>query len=96
MDTIVRDKLRVFEAMYNVISESSEWAYNSGNDYIYFIEGVVAMTREQIKEIDERLIDVSWNNDITTKFQTTLNIYATKKDNCVKIFNIIIVLLFLA
>lgn len=54
MDTIVRDKLRVFEAMYNVISESSEWAYNSGNDYMYFIEGVVAMTREQIKEIDER------------------------------------------
>ena len=53
---IIREKLRVLEAMYNVISKSSEWAYNSGNDYMYFIEGVVAMAREQIKEIDERPI----------------------------------------
>lgn len=34
-----------------------------------------------IKDIDERIIDISWNNDIKNKYQSNIIIKAEKKDN---------------
>ena len=57
MDVANRDRLSVLQTMYNVIKESQEHIYIHGEkDYFYFIEGVLAMTGKQIKEIDERPI----------------------------------------
>lgn len=57
MDVTNRDRLSVLQTMYEVIKESHEHIYiHEGKDYFHFIEGVLAMTRKQIKEIDERPI----------------------------------------
>ena len=57
-----------------------------GDEIIGYISrgnGVIVHNKNchNIKDIDERLIDVTWNNDVSTKFQTTLRIYAQKRDN---------------
>lgn len=57
MDITNRDRLSVLQTMYEVIKESHEHIYiHEGKDYFHFIEGVLAMTGKQIKEIDERPI----------------------------------------
>lgn len=57
MDVINKDRLSVLEAMFDVVNESTEWAYNTTeNRYGYYIEGVVAMTERLLREIDQRPI----------------------------------------
>ncbi len=51
--------------------------------YISRGNGIIVHTKtcHNLKYMNERIIDVSWNNDITTKFQTKINIITNKKDN---------------
>ena len=51
--------------------------------YISRGNGIIVHTKDchNLKYMDDRLIDVSWNDDITTKFNAKLNIVARKKDN---------------
>ena len=51
--------------------------------YISRGNGIIVHTKNchNLKYMDERIIDVSWNNDITTKFQTKISVLASKKEN---------------
>lgn len=51
--------------------------------YISRGNGIIVHTKDchNLKYMDERIIDVSWNDDITTKFNAKLNIVTLKKDN---------------
>ena len=60
MDVTNRDRLNIFQNMYEVINESAEWGLNVGNNcYYYFIEGVITMASKQLEEIDKRPIQAS-------------------------------------
>lgn len=57
-----------------------------GDEIIGYISrgnGVIVHMKDchNIEDIDERLIDVTWNNDITAKFKTKIDVIAIKKDN---------------
>ena len=68
MNVANRDRLSVLQTMYKVIKESHEHIYiHEGKDYFHFIEGVLAMTGKQIKEIDER------PNSIKSIYNTYVN-----------------------
>lgn len=51
--------------------------------YISRGNGIIVHTKscKNLKNMDDRLIDVSWNDNIDKKFQTRVRIYANKKDN---------------
>lgn len=51
--------------------------------YISRGNGIIVHTKscKNLKNMDDRLINVSWNNNIDKKFQTRIKIYANKKDN---------------
>ena len=57
-----------------------------GDDIVGYISrgnGVIVHIKNchNIEEVDERLIDVSWNKEITSKFKTSLIITSNKRDN---------------
>lgn len=57
-----------------------------GDDIIGYISrgnGIIVHTKncKNLKNMGDRLIDVSWNENIDKKFQTRIRIYANKKDN---------------
>ncbi len=44
----------ILECMYNVIKDSLEWGIESrNNSYGYFVDGVIAVTEELLKEVDK-------------------------------------------
>ena len=51
--------------------------------YISRGNGIIVHTKDchNIKDMQERIIDVSWNDDIKTKFNAKINVVALKKDN---------------
>lgn len=51
--------------------------------YISRGNGIIVHSKscKNLKNMDDRLIDVSWNDNTTKKFQTRVKIYANKKDN---------------
>lgn len=57
-----------------------------GDEIIGYISrgnGIIVHSKncKNLRNMNDRLIDVSWNNNITKKFQTKIKIYANKKDN---------------
>lgn len=58
----------------------------NGDEIVGYISrgnGIIVHTKccRNLKNMGDRLIDVSWNNNITKKFQTKIKIYANKKDS---------------
>ena len=51
--------------------------------YISRGNGIIVHNKNchNIKDIDERIIDVSWNSNVNTKFQTIISVITTKKEN---------------
>lgn len=57
-----------------------------GDDIVGYISrgnGIIVHTKEckNLKNMEDRLIGVSWNSNIDKKFQTKIRVYANKKDN---------------
>ena len=52
-------KEMILEAMYKVLQDSQEWSFEAKeNEYCNFVDGVLAMTNEMIKNMNEAVESV--------------------------------------